>query len=182
VNFFLLLVGARAMTAEQFREYRRKTVVGIFLRVSLPLGNYDDTKLVNLGSNRWHFAPGLAISHSMGRWTVDAASAAWLFTANESFFGGNVLEQEPIVALQLNVAYNFRPGMWLAAGVRQTFAGRSTLNGVSRDDPIENNRVGLVFGVPLDRHHSLKAIATTGVRATKGTDFNTLAVQWFVNY
>jgi len=182
VGMVLFVAGAPAMTPEQFKDYRRKTIFGFSLRVALPLGQYDENKLVNLGSNRWRVAPGLNLSHWTEHWTIEAYAGSWLFTENPSFFGGNVLEQAPLYALQMHVGYNLKPGMWLSAGVRQTTGGETTMNGIDMDNPIKANRVGLVFGAPLGRHHTLKLLATTGTTATKGNDFNTLAASWIVNW
>ncbi len=181
LSLVLFLVGAQAMTPEQFSDYQKKTIVGFSLRVSIPLGQYDKNRLLNLGSNRWQIVPGLALSHRMGRWTGEFYTAVWFFTDNQSFLGENVLEQDPLYAFQINIAYDFKPGLWLAIGMRQTFLGKTTLNGEHNNDPTRNNRIGLVFGFPIGRHHTLKLIATTGTTATKGNNFNTLVVQWFIN-
>jgi hypothetical protein len=53
VNFF----GAPALTLPEFRSYRQDLIVGASLQVSVPAGQYDDTKLINLGTNRWFFKP-----------------------------------------------------------------------------------------------------------------------------
>jgi hypothetical protein len=37
------------------------------------LGQYDDTKLLNLGNNRWSFRPELGISKAWGPWTLEIA-------------------------------------------------------------------------------------------------------------
>ena len=49
------LLGAPALSAEDFASYRQDLIVGVSLQVSAPLGQYDDTKLLNLGGNRWSF-------------------------------------------------------------------------------------------------------------------------------
>jgi len=181
LGVLLFLTGARSMTADQFRDYRRKTIIGLSLRVSMPLGQYDKNKLINLGSNRWVIMPSLTFSHRMGRWTGEAYASSWFFTDNQAALGANVLAQNPLHAFQIHVTYSFKRGTWLAIGMRQTIGGKTTLNGTQKDDPTRNNRIGLVFGVPIASHHTLKLIATTGTTATVGNDFNTLVAQWVVH-
>jgi hypothetical protein len=176
----VFLVGAPAMTPAEFREYRRKTTVGFNLKVSMPIGQYDQDKLINLGSNRWHVTPALGVSHQMGKWTAEGYAGAWFFTDNTSLLGDNVLSQAPLFAFQLLFAHSFRPRLWLAAGVRQTAGGRTTLNGVARDDPTQNTRAGLVLALPVAGRHTVKLIGTTGLRTTTGGDYNTVVLQWFV--
>ena len=178
LNATVFLVGAPAMTRQEFRDYRAKTVFGFNLRLKVPIGQYDPSKLVNLGSNRWQVAPALALSHWIGNLSLEAYAIAWLFSDNDALLGDNVLSQAPLYAFQFNVGYNFKRNLWLSAGVRQTDGGRTTLNGVQRDDPTKNTRIGIVLGLPIATGHTLKLVGTTGIRSTAGTDFDTVVVQW----
>jgi hypothetical protein len=170
------------MTPAQYRDYRRKTIVGVNLRVSIPTGQYNAGKLLNLGSNRWQFGPSAGLSQWLGKWTFEAYAVAWFFTDNTSAFGGNVVSQDPLYAFQLNVAYAFKPGLWLSLGARQTAGGKTSVNGVKGDTPNEHTRIGLVLGIPVGTRHTIRAIGTTGVRNTTGTDFNTVVVQWLYRF
>ncbi len=100
VNF----VGAPALEIPRFMTYRQETIVGASLRVIVPLGQYDNTRLINLGTNRWTFIPRLGVSRSLGRWTLEGIVSAWLFADNADFFGVT-LEQDPLWAIQGNVSY-----------------------------------------------------------------------------
>jgi hypothetical protein len=53
LNFF----GAPALSMEEFPTYRQDIIVGASLQVTAPLGQYDSTKLLNVGTNRWSFKP-----------------------------------------------------------------------------------------------------------------------------
>jgi hypothetical protein len=175
----VFLLGAPSMTPEEFRDYRRRTILGFNLRLKVPIGQYDSERLVNLGSNRWQVAPALALSHWIGDFTLEAYAGMWAFSDNTSQLGDNVLSQDPLFAFQLNAGYSLRPHLWLSAGVRQTAGGETTVNGVAKDNAMENTRLGIVLGIPIVRGHTLKLLATTGLRGTAGTDFNTLVAQWF---
>ena len=75
VNF----VGAPALEMPRFMTYRQGTVVGASLRVIAPLGQYDESKLINLGTNRWTFVPRVGVSQRLGRWNLEGVTAAWFF-------------------------------------------------------------------------------------------------------
>ena len=89
------LTGSPPLAAQEFAEYRQETIVGASLQVIVPLGDYDSTKLINLGSNRWSFRPEVAVSQRFRRWFFEVAGGAWLFTRNDNFFGVQTLEQNP---------------------------------------------------------------------------------------
>ena len=179
LNATVFIVGARAMSPTEFRDYERRTILGFNLRLKVPIGQYDPSKLINLGSNRWQVAPALALSHWIGNLSLEAYALAWLFSDNTAVLGDNVLSQAALYAFQLNVGYNFKRNLWRSAGVRQTSGGKTTLNGVERDDPTENTRAGIVLGLPIAPRHTLKLVGTTGLRTTGGNDFDTLVAQWF---
>jgi hypothetical protein len=83
------LLGGPAMTLPQMREWRQKTLLGVSLRVIPPTGQYDPTKLINLGSNRWTFKPELGLSRRWGHWIFDAYASVILFARNPEFFSRN---------------------------------------------------------------------------------------------
>jgi hypothetical protein len=179
VGWTVFLAGAPAMTKAEFRNYERKTTVGVVCRVSLPTGEYDSNRLINLGSNRWHVAPALGVSHWIGKLAVEGYAAAWIFTDNTSMLGDNVLSQDPLFAFQAHLTYAFKPRLWLALGARRTTGGRTSINGVEQDETSENARMGLVLGFPISDRLTAKIFGTTGVRSSTGNDFNTLNVQVF---
>jgi hypothetical protein len=65
-RFSINLFGAPALSAKQFANYRQDLVVGVSVQVSAPLGQYDNSKLLNLGNNRWSFRPELGVSKAWG--------------------------------------------------------------------------------------------------------------------
>jgi hypothetical protein len=56
--------------------------MGASLQVSVPLGQYDTDRLVNLGTNRWFFQPELGISKAWGPLTRELAASVTLYTDN----------------------------------------------------------------------------------------------------
>jgi hypothetical protein len=178
LNATVFLAGAPAMSPAEFQSYQRKTLLGFNVRVKVPTGQYDPDKLVNLGANRWQVAPALALAQWIGNLSLEAYALAWLFSDNTALLGDNVLSQAALYAFQLNAGYNFKRNLWLSIGVRQTVGGKTTLNGVERDDPTENTRLGLVLGLPVASRHTLRIVGTSGLHSTAGTDFDTLVAQW----
>jgi len=64
--------------------------------VRLPLGQYDDNKLMNLGTNRWMFEPSLGAAVHWRKWVFETHLSGWFFTKNNAFFNGNTLSQNPL--------------------------------------------------------------------------------------
>jgi hypothetical protein len=174
VNFY----GAPALSVQEFTGYRQDLIVGASLSVTVPVGQYDPDKFVNIGTNRWSIKPELGISKAVGPMTLELVTAATFYTANDNFFGGSTVEQDPIYSVQGHLTYSLGGGAWAAVDVTYYTGGRTTIDGAPGSDLQKNARVGATFAYPLDRHHSLKLYASTGVSTRTGSDFDTAGIAW----
>jgi hypothetical protein len=174
LRFALNLHGAPAMTPREFAAYRQSTLVGVSITVVPPLGQYDATKLINLGNNRWAFKPEIGLSHAAGAWVLEVAAGLWAFTDNTDFVGGRTRAQDPVAALQAHVTYRFKRSMWLAGDANYFTGGRTTVGGKQNLDLQRNSRIGATFSVALDRHHSLRLSVSRGAYTTIGADFTSI--------
>ena len=180
LRYTLFISGAPALTPEEFAGFRPKTILGLTMRTTIPLGQYDENKLVNLGSNRWVFSPQVGLWHVAGHFTFEAYAGVWFFTDNKAFLGGQVRSQNPLYTFQLHVSYELPSGIWIAASTRQSLGGVVSVDGGDPLDPESNNRVGLSIAIPLWPRYSLRLYATTGLTATIGNDYDTLGLAWQV--
>ena len=177
------VVGGRALSAEAFARAPRPTIVGFSITAAPPLGQYDRTRLVNIGGNRWGFKPEIGFSHLVGKWTFEGYAGAWLFMANDAFYTGESRRtQQPIVALQAHVGYTMKPRLWLAMDATWYSGGRTTVDGVRKADLQRNSRIGGTFAVPITRHQSLKVTGSTGATTRVGADFTTFVAAWQISW
>lgn len=170
------LYGAPAMTPKEFASYQQRGIVGVSLLVAPPLGQYDSTKLINIGTNRWSFKPELGLSRTVGNWVVEMMAGVWLFTDNTSFLGSRTREQEAIVATQFHLTYKFRQNMWLAADANFYSGGRTTIGGTRNLDLQRNSRIGATFSKGLTRRQAMRMSVSRGAYTTIGADFTSIAV------
>jgi hypothetical protein len=172
------LFGAPALTVKEFESYKQDLIVGISLQVSAPLGQYDDTKLLNLGNNRWSFRPELGISKAWGPWTLEVAPSVTFFTDNPDFFNGSSFAQAPLYFLRGHLIRNFESGVWVSLDASYFKGLRTTVNGVESDNEQENVRAGLTVAVPIDRYNSVKLNASTGIYTLTGAQFSIFGLAW----
>lgn len=172
------LYGAPALTMAEFASWEQDVIVGVSLRVAAPWSQYDSTRLVNIGSNRWSFKPEAGISKALGPWTVELAAAAMFFTDNDDFFGGSTLSQAPLYSLQGHLVYGFRSGIWVSVDATYFAGGRTTLNGALNNDLQQNWRVGATAAFPVDRANSVKFYLSRGVSSRTGNEYDLAGVAW----
>ena len=164
------------------RNYSQKWVVGASLRMVVPVGQYFPEKLVNLGSNRWAFRPRLGVSRKSGPLTLEAMGSVWLFTDNDDFFGGSLVEQEPLWSLQFNAVYQLPSRIWFGLGAGFSRGGQSKSNGITSDSYKKNTRWASIVSVPLDHRHSLKLVYINGLRTRTGSDFDQVSLAWSMHW
>ena len=130
---------------KDFAKYQQDTIVGVSLAVTAPGGQYDPSKLVNVGTNRWSIKPEIGISKAWGSLTTEVAAGVFFFTDNNQPFEGNTLKQDPIYDLQGHLIYSFGSGIWGALDTNYYIGGSTT-----KDHNMANNlsRIG-VLGLRL---------------------------------
>jgi hypothetical protein len=178
LRFSVNLYGSPALRLQDFAAYHQDLIVGAALQVSVPLGQHDGTRLVNIGTNRWFFKPSLGVSQAVGPWVLEATAAATFYTDNTDFFGGNTRSQEPLYSMQAHMIRGFRPGLWASVDATFYTGGSTTVNGTAKNDLQRNWRLGATLAVPVNRHNSLKFFASDGVSARTGYTYQMFGIGW----
>jgi hypothetical protein len=155
VRFSVNLLGAPPLKAAEFARYRsqadKETIVGVGLAVHLPLGEYLEDKLLNLGTNRFTIRPQFGAVHKRGRWSFEATGGVWFYTDNNDFVDGGRREQDPLYAIQTHVVGTFRPGLWVSASGAYGYGAESTVNGTASGDQSDDVFFAISVGYPITR-------------------------------
>lgn len=176
VRLSVNMLGAPALNGSQFAEYKQKTIFGMSIQVILPIGQYFSEKLINLGSNRFTFKPQIGISHRTGPWILEAYLSGWFFLTNPDFFGGNKLNQNPLMAIKFHTIRSLPKGMWIAGGIGYGIGGQALINNEERDSRISALRLGITFAFPFKTYHALKINFNSGFRFEQGPDFDAFGI------
>ena len=174
VNFY----GAPALSLKEFEGYKQDTIVGTRLQVTPPAGQYDSTKLLNIGTNRWSFEPEIGVSKAVGSLTLELAAGVTFYSDNTNYLEGQTLEVDPVYSIQGHIIYNFKSAIWCALNGTYYWGGQTAVNGVKGDTLQENTRLGATLSLPINRHNSVKLYITSGVTTRTGSNFDTLGISW----
>lgn len=187
LRFSVNLLGAPALQGKEFLEHRKAhpttTAVGAALAVRFPLGQYDSDRLINLGQNRFAFEPQLGVVHTRGLWSYELTGSAFLYTENDDFFGGNQLEQDPLLAVQAHVVRSFESRSWVSVGAAYGWNGESEINGESKEDERSNLLYGLAGGMPIGERQGVRLTYIRGDALEDiGTDSHSIALGWSIRF
>ena len=170
--------GAPALSLKEFASYNQDVLVGLSVQVTAPTGQYDASKLVNISAHRWAVKPGIGISKHMSGFTFELAADIEFYTTNHDSYAGSSRKQAPVYSAQIHGIYNFIPGLWLGLDANYYSGGKNIVNGVKKDDALNNSRYGATLAVPINRYNSIKVYGNSGIFARTGTDFTLLGAVW----
>ena len=185
-RFSVNLVGGPAMSLREFVKWKQKTIIGTSLTVVAKTGQYDPTKLINLGSNRWVFKPEVGFSRRWGSWLFDAYGSVSFFTTNPEYFSNNAYSpgintkaQSPVEAVETHLSYDLRPRFWASLDANFWTGGDTRINGTLNSATLQrNSRVGATASIPLSKHQSVKVSYNKGAYVRFGGDYQNLSVGW----
>jgi hypothetical protein len=180
------LVGGPAMSAKEMQTWQQKNILGVSLKVTAPTGQYDGTKLINNGSNRWAFKPELGYSRRWGHWVLDTYAAVWFFTTNPEFWSYNVFvpykqsqSQKPIGAFEGHLSYDVKPRFWFSLDANSWFGGVTSLNGVQNPKTFQvSSLLGATASIPLNKRQSLKIGYNNSDYVQFGGKYGNVSVAW----
>jgi hypothetical protein len=180
------LKGGPAMPVQKFAKWQQKMLLGVSLKVVAPTGQYNPTKLINWGANRWGFKPEFGYSERWGHWVLDGYAGVWFYTKNPEFFSHNVYfpgtqsqTQNPIAAFEGHLSYDVKPRLWFSLDGNYWFGGTTSLNGVANPQTHESNsRIGGTASIPVTKHQSLKFSYNNGDYIRYGGNYQSVSVAW----
>ena len=183
----LLLAGPPAGNAMEIRQYRLEnstdTSFGISLAITVPLGEYFEDKLINLGSNRFVFRPQVGMIHYWGGWSFELTGSVFLYTRNPDFFNDSEREQRPTFAMQSHLVKQLQKGAWLSLGAGYGLGGESLVNSQPNGDFRSNLLVSGSYSLMIAKRQGLKL---TYVRAETlqdiGSSTHNFVLAWFVSF
>lgn len=172
VNFY----GAPALKLKDYANYEQDLIIGSTLQITLPTGQYDNQKLINVGRNMYAAKLGFGASKKLDRVIVELAVDGEFYSKNSDYNGGNSYEQKAVYSAQTHLIYTFDRGIWMGIDANYFVGGATKLNGTLQDNSLANSRFGGVVAFPLSRYDSIKISGSSGISTRVGTDFTTAGV------
>ena len=177
------LLGPPALNLKELQQYFQEhpvnTTFGVSLAVTLPLGEYFEDKLINLGQNRFIFRPQLGLVHNWKRWSYELTGSLYLFTNNNNFFNGDSRKQDPIFTLQTHLIKRFPSRFWGSISLALGHGGESIVNQIPKNDTRNDFMGALSVGFPIMKFQNVKLLyLRTESLADFGADTNSIILGW----
>jgi len=173
-NFF----GSPALSMKNYASYTQDLIIGGSLQVTIPTGNYDANKLVNISTNRWAIKPSLGVSKAIKSFIFECDIDAEFYTTNKHYYGRTTKKQDPLYSIQAHIIYNFINGIWVGFDTNYFWGGDYKIDGVYAQKQLENSRLGATLAIPVNRKNSIKLYGSRGVVSRIGTNFDIFGFAW----
>lgn len=173
--------GSPALSIQDYTKYKQGTVVGANIKIRFPLGQYDEMRTLNIGSNRFMFRPQLGVSVKKNKWIIETYAAVWLFTVNNEFWVGDQtvsMQQKPLFTLKQHLIYAFKNKSWFAVNLGYGIGGSTVNEGKQLNNRINTFRFGATFVKPFARNHAIKLSYDNAIAFEKGPDFQAINITY----
>jgi hypothetical protein len=166
-EFDINLLGPRAQkNIPDILRYQPGFSVDLLADVAAPVGEYDGSKPLNIGQNRWYGRVGFPVVWQIGSWvpgrrtTVELLPAVWFFGANDNY-SGKKLETDPLFQLDAHVTRDFTERLWGALDLSWYQGGQPSVDNVP-GKKLSNLGVGATLGYSINDNLNL----TIGYKST----------------
>ena len=189
-RFSVNLYGGPSMDLPKFAKWKQKVLLGASLRVVAPTGQYDPTKLINWGINRWAFKPEFGYSQRWGNIVLDGYAGVWFYTTNPAYFSIPVPQPQteaPIGSFEGHLSYYYAGRIGRLKDLRAwaSLDGNFWWGGITAVNSIRNletkqtsSRIGATLSLPYTEHQSLKIAYSDGAYIRFGGNYQNVSVAW----
>jgi hypothetical protein len=167
IEFNLNVIGPPAQKdIPAVMRYEPGFSVDLLADLAVPIGEYDSTRPLNIGQNRWYGRFGVPTILQIGPWvpgermTLEFLPAVWFFGNNDDYVG-QTIETDPLFQLDAHLTRDITEKLWASLDAAWYYGGAATVNGVE-GDKLNNIGVGITIGYQVNDNLNL----TVGYKST----------------
>lgn len=155
------LAGAPALKLPEFMKHEQGFQLYGLFGIYAPLGQYDGSKPVNLGTNHWGIRLGAPMVMPFGKptrpVTLEVNPTVTFFTDNNDPFGpAESVTQKPLIQVENHLSHNFTKDFWGSIDLRYQYGGETKTDGVENDNPLNQLGGGPTLGYQITPKFSVQ--------------------------
>jgi hypothetical protein len=168
-------------------DYEPTLTIDTALMVGLPIGSYDENKLVNLGLNRWYGRIALPAKYHFGVFSrgnmssFELTPSVWLFADNDNFLGQN-LKNDPMWQVEAHLTHDFTRSLWGSLDVLYRTGFKSEIDGVAVGDAIKIGDVGFTLSYQATDNLAIRTGFSSNVFGDKNLESSLIRMQFVYSW
>jgi len=131
-------------------NYEPSFTMDIAVLQAIPIGEYENDKLVNLGLNRWYARVALPMKYHLGTFTpgykssIEFIPSVWFFGENNNFLGRK-LNNDPLWQLEGHLTQDFTSSFFGSLDMIYQIGIQSSIDGNEVGEQLEIGILGFTF-------------------------------------
>jgi len=164
-------------------DYEPTWTLDTAVMLGVPIGEYDDDKLVNMGLNRWFGRIAFPFKYHFGAFTpgyrssLEVTPSVWLFAENDDFMGQK-LENDPMWQLEAHLTHDFTPSFFGSLDLLYRGGFQSEVNGVEVGDELDIGNLGFTLSYQVTDNLSIRTGFSSNVFGDDDLDNSILRLQF----
>lgn len=168
-------------------NYEPTWTVDAAAMLALPIGDYDDDQLVNMGLNRWYGRFALPTKYHFGVFnqgqmaSFELTPSVWLFGENDDFLGQK-LENDPMWQLEAHLTRDFSPTFYGSVDLLYRNGFQSEINGVEVGDELDIGDLGFTLNYQATDNLFIRTSFASNVFGDSDLDNSVLRLQFIYGW
>jgi hypothetical protein len=164
-------------------DYEPTWTLDTAVMLGVPIGEYDDDKLVNMGLNRWFGRIAFPFKYHFGVFTpgyrssLEVTPSVWLFAENDDFMGQK-LENDPMWQLEAHLTHDFTPSFFGSLDLLYRGGFQSEVNGVEVGDELDIGNLGFTLSYEVTDNLSIRTGFSSNVFGDDDVDNSVVRLQF----
>ncbi|QTA81420.1 MetA-pathway of phenol degradation domain-containing protein [Desulfonema limicola] len=156
-----------------------KTWLGFTPFITIPLGDYDNNKGLNMGTNRWAFKTELGFSKGFDKLFTELTANVEFFTDNDDLGAASLtMEQDPVFTLEGRIGYDLSDAFFISADYFYHNGGETTVDEIEQNDEKDDHALQLTLGFWLNKSFQVLLQYRNDFEVQNGLNTNTFGTRF----
>jgi hypothetical protein len=164
-------------------NYEPTWTLDVATMLAIPIGEYDDDKLVNIGQNRWFGRIAFPFKYHFGVFnpgymtSLEITPSVWLFAENDDFMGQK-LENDPLWQLEAHLTHDFTPNLFGSLDLLYRGGFQSEVDGVDAGDDIDVGDLGFTLNYQVNDNFAIRTSYSSNMFGDNDLDNSLIRIQF----
>ena len=166
-----------------YMNYEPTWTLDAAFMLGVPLGQYDDDKVANLGLNRFYGRVAFPFKYHFGvfspgyRSSLEVVPSVWLFTENDDFLGQK-LENDPMWQIEAHWTHDFTRHFFGSLDLLYRNGFQSEVDGINFGSDIEIGDLGLTLNFSVTDNVTIRTSFSSNVFGDSDIDTSIIRLQF----
>lgn len=120
---------------------------GVTPYVFAPTGDYDSSRALNLGNNRWAGRLEAGYIKGWGNWMIDVGGSVEGYTNNNRYGANQTLKQDPMYRLEAHLTYDIVKNAYIGLEYYFMTGGKHKVDDVDQNDEVTSHALAIETGI-----------------------------------